>query len=363
MSRRNGLSNDGFGRREFLRLGAAAPALTAAAKSPGPAASSCIVLMMVGGPSQLDTFDMKPDAPREIRGPYRPIKTNVPGIEISEIFPRTARHADKFSLIRSMHHSGPAVHDAGHHLMQTGRPFAYDIEHPSYGCVASHLQGAKHVMLPGPIGATGGNMPHGDGPGFLGAGLAPAVMDCETVNAPSRYGNTAFGRSCYQALGLVESGVRFVTVNMFSTVFDELTWDMHGAKPFTPMAAYRDHVGPMFDMAYSSLLDDLASHGLLATTMVVAMGEFGRTPRINPAGGRDHWTQCYTVLAGGGPLRGGTVIGSSDAHAAEPKDRPVTPAELAATIYRGMGIPLGTELQPGLPVVEPGVAPIGELFA
>ena len=354
------LRTDGFRRREFLRLGAV-PALSAAGKA--PAETSCILLMLVGGPSQLDTFDMKPDAPSDIRGPFRPIKTNVPGIEISEIFPRTARHADKFSLIRSMYHTGSAVHDAGHHFMQTGREFAYDVEYPSFGCVLSHARGAKTAMLPGPIGATGGNMPHGDGPGFLGESCAPAMMGCEDIQAPARYGRNRFGRSCYEALRLVESGTRFVTVNMFETVFDSLTWDIHGAKPFTPISAYRDHVGPMFDMAYSSLLEDLAARGLLASTMVVAMGEFGRTPRINAAGGRDHWTQCYTVLAGGGGLRGGLVIGSSDAMGAEPKDRPVHPGELAATIYKGLGIGLGTELKPGLAVVEPGVQPIAELFA
>lgn len=355
------LDGSGLGRREFLRLGAV-PALGGLSPST-KTDTACILLMLVGGPSQLDTFDMKPDAPSDIRGPFRPIKTNVPGIEISEIFPRTSRHADKFSLIRSMHHTGPAVHDAGHHVMQTGRLFSWDEEHPSMGCVTSMVQGGEHVVLPGPIGATGGNMPHGDGPAFLGAQFAPRMMACDATPAPAKYGNTEFGRSCYQALRLVESGTRFVTVNMFSTVFDELTWDMHGARPFTPMAAYREVVGPMFDMAYSSLLEDLAGSGRLASTMVVAMGEFGRTPRINPAGGRDHWTQCYTVLAGGGPLQGGRVIGASDAIGAEPKDRPVQPGELAATIYKGLGISLGTELRPGLAVVEPGMEPIGELFA
>ena len=345
-------------RQEFLRLGAL-PLLGGVGAAQGDTA--CILLMMVGGPSQLDTFDMKPDAPSDVRGPFRPIRTNVPGISISEIFPRTARQADKFSLIRSMYHSGSAVHDAGHHLMQTGRAFSYDVEHPSLGCVASRFHGVRNVMLPGPIGATGGNMPRGDGPGFLGERFAPLVLGCD--EAPARYGENRFGRSCYRALREVESGGRFVTVNMFETVFDELTWDIHGAKPFTPISAYRDVVGPMFDMAYSSLLEDLAVRGLLASTMVIAMGEFGRTPRINASGGRDHWTQCYTVLAGGGPLKGGTVIGSSDAIGGEPRDRPVHPGELAATIYKGLGIPLGTQLRPGLAVVEPGAQPIAELFA
>ena len=352
---------DGFDRRAFLRLGASVPALGGV--NLHKTDTACIVLMMVGGPSQLDTFDMKPGAPSEIRGPFRPIKTNVPGIEISEIFPLTARHADKFSLIRSMHHDGAAVHDAGHHVMQTGRLFEYDVEHPSFGCVAAKFRGGENIVLPGPIGATGGNMPHGEGAGFLGDKHQPTLMACEDVIAPARYGAGQFGKSCYQALRMVEKGARFVTVNMFQTVFDELTWDIHGARPFTPMSAYRDTVGPMFDMAYSSLLEDLSQTGLLSKTMVIAMGEFGRTPRINAAGGRDHWTQCYTVLAGGGPLKGGTVIGASDAIGAEPKDRPVHPGELAATIYKGLGIPLHTELQPGLAVVAPNVQPIHELFA
>jgi hypothetical protein len=345
-------------RHDFLRLGALPLLGGVETKASG---TNCILLMLVGGPSQLDTFDMKPDAPSDVRGPFRPIRTNVSGMEISELFPRTARQADKFSVIRSMYHTGPAVHDAGHHFMQTGRQFSCEVEHPSFGCIASNFHGARHAMVPSPIGATGGNMPHGDGPGYLGERFAPAVMDCD--DAPGRYGQTRFGRSCWKALRLVESGVRFVTVNMFETVFDELTWDMHGAKPFTPVSAYRDVVGPMFDMAYSSLLEDLSARGLLANTMVIAMGEFGRTPRINAAGGRDHWTQCYSVLAGGGPLKGGTVIGSSDAIGAEPKNRPVHPSELAATIFKALGIPLDTELRPGLPVVEPGIQPIAELFA
>jgi uncharacterized protein (DUF1501 family) len=122
----------------------------------------------------------------------------------------------------------------------------------------------------------------------------------------------------------------------------------------------------MFDMAYSSLLEDLAQRGLLANTMVMGFGEFGRTPKVNPAGGRDHWPQCWTVLMGGGPLKGGRVIGASDEIGAAPKDRPVTPAEIAATVYRGLGISLETEL-PGaqgrpIPLVDRGVEPVHELF-
>ena len=142
-----------------------------------------------------------------------------------------------------------------------------------------------------------------------------------------KYGMNRFGQSCLLARRLIEAGVRFVTVNMFETVFDEITWDIHGSKPFSPISCYRDLVGPMFDMAYSSLLEDLPSAACLSNTMVVATGEFGRTPKINPAGGRDHWPQCWTMLMGGGPLKGGTVVGASDEIGGAPKDRPVYAGE------------------------------------
>jgi len=296
--------------------------------------------MLVGGPSQLDTFDMKPGAPSWIRGPFKPIGTNVAGIEISEIFPRAARHADKFSLIRAMHHDAAPVHDTGHQLMQTGRLFEDGVQHPHIGCVVSKLTGSPHALLPCPIGNTGGNMPHGQSAGFLGRAFDPLTPSVDLSNEPDRakYGLNRFGQSVLAARKLVEAGTRFVTVNMFDTVFDQLTWDIHGSKPFSSIDCYRDVVGPMFDMAYSSLLEDLHDRGLLSQTIVVATGEFGRTPRINAAGGRDHWPQCWTMLIGGGPLKCGEVIGSSDKFAAEPRDRAVTPAEIAATIYRGMGI-------------------------
>ena len=406
---------------------------------------NCIMLMLVGGPSQLDTWDMKPNAPVEIRGPYKPIKTNVAGIEISENFPRMARHADKYALIRSVYHTAAAVHDTGHQMMQTGRLFQGGIEYPHIGCVLAKLKGPKgdvppHVLMPHPIGNTGGNMPHGQSAGFLGKTFDPFVLNAdpsdpnfkvpdllppdylsalrvdrrrdwremidrtvskfetsqdarlldatfhqaytlmssqkareafelakEPEDVRKRYGLNRFGQSCLLARRLVEAGVRFVTVNMFETVFDEITWDIHGSKPFSPISCYRDLVGPMFDMAYSSLLSDLSERGLLSNTMVVGTGEFGRTPKINPAGGRDHWPQCWTMLMGGGPIKGGTVVGSSDEIGGAPKDRPVTPAQIAATVYRGLGIDIQQEL-PGvqgrpIPLVDRGTEPIGELFA
>jgi hypothetical protein len=445
---------DGLRRRDFLHAGSLASlglglnqlfglkALGATDGSKGDV--NCIMLMLIGGPSQLDTWDMKPNAPAEIRGPYKPIKTNVPGIEISENFPRMAKHADKYALIRSVYHTAAAVHDTGHQMMQTGRLFQGGIEYPHIGCVLAKLKGPNgdvppHVLMPHPIGNTGGNMPHGQSAGFLGKTFDPFVLNAdpsdpnfrvpdmlppdylsalrvdrrrnwremidhtvskfetsqdarlldatfhqaytlmssqkareafelakEPEDVRQRYGLNRFGQSCLLARRLIEAGVRFVTVNMFETVFDEITWDIHGSKPFSPISCYRDLVGPMFDHAFSSLLEDLQNRRLLDNTMVVAMGEFGRTPKVNPAGGRDHWPQCWTIMMGGGGIKGGQVIGASDDIGASPKDRPTSPGQVAATIYHALGVPLELEL-PGaqnrpIPLVERGMEPINELF-
>ncbi len=359
-------------RRDFLQAGTLAGALGAPAfGAPAfgvttPKAKSVIVLMLVGGPSHVDTWDMKPDAPAGYRSPFRAIRTNVPGIEISEIFPRMARQADRFKLVRSVWHGSPSFHDAGHQVMQTGRFFGGEQEHPHPGSVLAKLTGRESVVLPFPIGSTGGNMPHGQSAGYLGTAFDPRLIGTNTAGEPESvremYGRNRFGQSCLTARRLVEAGTRFVTVNMFETVFGETTWDIHGASPFSPISAYRDHVGPMFDQAYSALLEDLHQRGLLASTLVVAMGEFGRSPKINPSGGRDHWPQCSTVLLAGGGVQGGQVYGSSDRTGAEPKDNPVHASRVAATIYAALGIPAETAF-PGpdgrpIPVVEPGTLPI-----
>ena len=448
---------DGMRRRDFLHAGALGMLglgltdrfrLQAAGAIDPAKERNCIFLMLVGGPSQLDLWDMKPNAPAEIRGPYRPIKTNVSGIEISEIFPRMAKQADKYALIRSCYHTAAAVHDTGHQMMQTGRLFQGGIEHPSVGSVLAKMRGPRgeappHVLLPKPIGATGGNMPHGHGAGFLGKQYDPFILNAdpsqpnfkvpdmlppeylssirtdrrrrlrEMVDQSVReleagfkasqdarllddnfqqayslmssaemreafdltredeatkdlYGRNRFGMSCLMARRMIERGVRYVTINMFETVFNEITWDIHGSAPFSPIACYRDLVGPMFDQGYSSLLADLAQRGLLEDTLVVATGEFGRTPKINPAGGRDHWPQCWTMLMAGGGVKGGQVIGSSDEIGGAPKDRPVAPAEVAATICHSLGIAPDAELTgvQGRPirVIEHGYHPIHELF-
>jgi hypothetical protein len=443
---------DGFSRRDFLHAGAITtlgltlPALFArkAAADGKDNDVNCIMLFLVGGPSQIDSWDPKPKAPEEVRGPFKAIDTNVPGMQITEIFPKMAKHADKFSLIRSVYHTATAVHDTGHQMMQTGRLFTGGIEHPHAGCVLTYLKGQRgevpgHVLLPRPIGRTGGNLPHGQNAGYLGKQHDPFVLNADPsdknftvpdllppdyissiraerrqkmrdavegelaafeknaqakqldenfnlayrlMSSPQareafalnhesdarrdRYGRTRFGQSCLLARRLIERGVRFVTVNMFETVFDEVTWDIHGSRPFTDITEMAKLVAPNFDQAYSALLEDLKERGLLATTIVTAMGEFGRTPKINPAGGRDHHPGVWTIVMGGGPIKGGRVIGESDELGYAPKSQPITPAHVAATLFKGLGLDPHHEL-PGpqnrpLPLADFNVQPIKELF-
>jgi uncharacterized protein (DUF1501 family) len=145
---------------------------------------------------------------------------------------------------------------------------------------------------------------------------------------------------CQKAVRLVEAGTRVVTINMFPELYDRTTWDCHanGADLHTTLGDYRDYVGPMFDCAFSALLDDLSDRGLLQRTLVVCAGEFGRSPKLNPRGGRDHWTGVWSALFAGGGVRGGQVIGSSDAHAALPRDLPIAANQIAATMLYGLGI-------------------------
>jgi hypothetical protein len=443
---------DRISRRDFLHAGALTTlGLTLpgflAQKAAGAVQDNdvnAIMLFLVGGPSQIDTWDPKPKAPDEIRGPFKAIDTKVPGIQISEIFPKMAKHADKYSLIRSCYHTATAVHDTGHQMMQTGRLFTGGVEHPHEGCVLGYLKGGRgempaHVLIPKPIGRTGGNLPHGQSAGYLGKQYDPFVLnadpndknftvpdllppdyissiragrrqrmrdavegemaafekqaqakqmddnfnlayrlmsspeareafalDKEPVSVRDRYGRTRFGQSCLLARRLIERGVRFVTVNMFETVFDEITWDIHGSRPFTDITEMARLVAPNFDQAYSALLEDLSNRGMLKTTIVTALGEFGRTPKINPAGGRDHHPGVWTMLIGGGPIQGGRVVGESDELGYFPKSRPVSPGEVAATIYQGLGLDPHREL-PGpqsrpMPLADYSLKAIKELF-
>src|SRR5262249_25894030 len=169
---------------------------------------------------------------------------------------------------------------------------------------------------------------------------------CERTELRDSYGQNTFGQSCLLARRLVEHGVRLVTVNMFDTVFNEITWDCHadGGALASNLNDYKETLCPMFDRAYTALLEDLKQRGMLDNTLVVAMGEFGRTPQLNNRGGRDHWPGVWSILFAGGKTKGGIVAGASDKHGAEPFDRPVTPQMVAASVYRGMGIDLNTSL-------------------
>src|SRR5207302_8377390 len=166
----------------------------------------------------------------------------------------------------------------------------------------------------------------------------------ESPATRERYGMNRFGQCCLLARRLVEAGVRFVTINTFITVFDEISWDIHGSKPFTSIEGMRDIVAPMYDQGYSALLEDLVQRGLLDKTMVACVSEFGRTPKINPAGGRDHWPQCWTISFAGGGVKGGRVVGKSDEIGAYPVERPVKPSEVVATIFHSLGLDLETHL-------------------
>jgi uncharacterized protein (DUF1501 family) len=444
---------DGITRRDFLQVGtlgalgltmskfAALQAL--GATQSGDSEKACILIFNLGAPSQLDTWDMKPDAPREIRGPFSPINTTA-DFQVSELFPLHAKIANRFSLVRSCYHTAAAVHDTGHQMMQTGRLFTGGVNTPHAGCALEFLRGRKnelpaHVILPEPMGPTGGNLPHGQDAGFLGKSydpfalmadpskpnftvpdlLPPAeigearlqrrkelretiegtirnfeaspqaqLMDAnfaaayrlmtsekareafdlskESPKVRERYGMTRFGQCCLLARRLVERGVRFVTLNTFITVFNEITWDIHGSKPFTSIAGMKDIVAPMYDQGYSALIEDLVERGMLDTTMVACLAEFGRTPKVNPAGGRDHWPQCWTVSFAGGGVKGGRVVGKSDDIGAYPAERPIAPKEIVATIFKGLGLDLETHL-PGpqgrpFPLVDVGTKAITELF-
>ena len=445
---------NGVTRRDFLQagtlgaIGLSLPHYLSAkeqgAVKPGFDDHSAIMIFNLGAPSHLDTFDMKPDAPVEIRGPFKPIQTVAPEIQISEILPRHAEVADKFSLVRSCYHTAAAVHDAGWQMMQTGRFFTGGIHSPHAGAVTSYLLGRRtdlpaHVLLPEPMGRGGGNLPNGQSGGFLGKAqdpfalmadpsqpnfqvpdlLPPAeigtarlerrrrlrqIVDStidhfessdnarllnsnfhdayrlmtsrqareafdlskEPKKQRERYGMNRFGQCCLLARRLIEAGVRFVTINTFLTVFDEITWDIHGSKPFTSIEGMKNIVAPMYDQAYSALLEDLSARGMLEKTLVCNVAEFGRTPRVNPAGGRDHWPQCYTVGFAGGGVQGGRVVGRSDPIGAVPAERPTDPAEVVATIFHSLGFDLETDL-PGpsgrpFPLVDIGKHEIRELF-
>ena len=428
---------DGLSRREFLRVGGLAlaelslPALlqsqAQASQGKRSRAKACIQLFMWGGPSQLETFDLKPNAPEGVRSLFRPTATNVPGIQICEHLPRMARMADCYAILRSVTHTGVNHGTSAYHML-TGHIHATPgtlrhpspSDHPSVGCAADRFGRQpsglpSHVSLPSVLhDGDGGEVP-GQGPGFLGQRYAPflvngdptqrdfsidglrlqpevdssrigrrisllAALDSESerlahqpavgevsdhqsrafrlLQSPTtqrafqlaaepdrvrgRYGWHHFGQSCLLARRLVEAGVPLVTVYWNAPDIDDLQhWDTHKDSA----NRLKNHLLPPFDLAMTALLEDLKERGLLDSTLVVWMGEFGRTPKINKAGGRDHWGFCQSVLMAGGGVRGGQVYGSSDASAAYAAESPVSPDDLAATVFDCLGVALDQQMQ------------------
>ncbi len=432
--RRNGLL-----RRDVLKLGALGLSLgdwlrlraaDAHTDAGGPKARACILIWLDGGPSHLETFDLKPGAPKEVRGPFRPIPTSVAGLEISELLPRTAKVADKLAIIRSMT-SPLGEHNFGSHYMLSGYKPTPTLVYPSLGSVVAHTRTERSVLPPYitvgdlPNGMAGaGYLPSSSGPFVVGGDpakkgfkvrdldfypeldetrlgrrrdyllqldrfsravetatdhpadpvfeqayrlttspRAKAAFDVreESTATRQRYGGRTIGQSCLIARRLVERGVPFVTVT-------DRGWDTHTDLVTRLKEGYTGgSVGkvPMLDLALSSLIGDLDERGLLDETLVLAMGEFGRTPKLNTAGGRDHWPRVFSVALAGGGVPGGQVIGRSDAVGESPADRPVTPADLARSIFALLGIDGEREFQTtdGRPVtVNKGGEPIPELI-
>src|SRR5579884_95851 len=401
-----------FHRRDFLRIGVLsflglslskyyALADETAKKQPGGkttgTADSAILIWMAGGPSHLDTWDPKPDAPLEIRGNFKPIETNVPGIRISEHMPQIAKQMDKLCIVCSMT-SPAAAHEIGTHYMLTGFLPLPGFEVPSYGAVASKLLGPRSALPPyiaiqqpdpsmgaGFLGASlspfcpGGNpaAPHfqvrdlDPAPGMTverldrrralraavdsafrqhekGSDTARAVdsfynraytllssaeareafdLSKEKDSLRDAYGRDNFGQGLLLSRRLIEAGVRFVTATVGG-------WDNH----FNIFPSLAGGLLPSFDRSLAAFIADMSQRGLLERTLVIAIGEFGRTPIINQNGGRDHYPRVFSYLLAGGGIKGGTVVGSSDARGMEPASDPVRPEDLAATIYHCLGI-------------------------
>ncbi|QDU98204.1 DUF1501 domain-containing protein [Lignipirellula cremea] len=445
----------GVNRRSFLQAGAAAlgglslPGMMQleahGAVDPSKAKiKNCIVLFLVGSPGHLDTWDMKPDAPEDVRGKFKPIATRTPGIEICEHFPLMSQITDKLAFIRSLHHKTGASHENGQRWMMSGHDFNEANPQPHMGSVVSRVFGQQgnlpaSIILPVKIGNTGTSTPHGQSAGQLGSAhepfflgsdparsdfqvsdLAPpaghseqrlsarrnllqqidalqrrseskSTLDHETAygrafnlltspktkkafdlsEEPDKlrdsYGRNTFGQSCLMSRRLIEHGARFVTVNHFDTVFNISCWDMHanGGNLNNTYHDYENLLCPQFDLAFTTLIKDLEDRGLLEETVVAVLSEFGRTPKINARGGRDHYPSAWTNFFAGGSIQGGQVIGSTDKIGAAPHDRPVTPPEVIASIYHGMGIDLETTMMPGpggRPVRFIEAEPIRELF-
>jgi hypothetical protein len=421
-------------RRAFLTASAAAPlAAGVAGARPDGRAKSVIVLWLWGAPSHLDTFDPKPNAPVEIRGPFDTIPTRTPGIRFTELFPKTAARSDRFALVRSN------VNFDGDHLKAgsiglTGMLEGKDAEVPNFGSIVARHRGNSDLPsflaigqgnprdVVGPMkGYGGGSWGRNYDPFLVSCadtgetdvpalrlldGLSPAALDDrrrllgnldrlgrdadaapdkwdaarrrayallttpearaaldlsrERESVRAAYGQSSFGQSCLLARRLAEAGVPYVQVN-WSQYVEAMTpncdfgWDTH----IFNFDLLPDRHGPVFDRAYAALLDDLRDRGMLDRTLVLAMGEFGRTPRINGQASRDHWPQCYFSLWAGCGVRGGTVVGDSDRIGSAPLTEPVTPGMVGATVLELAGV--DSQARAELRVL-PGARAIHELF-
>jgi hypothetical protein len=427
-------------RRNLLKIGAlsllgpgtlaAAPSTTRRAR-----AKSVIFLHQYGGPSHVDTFDMKPNTPAEIRGEYRPIQSSAPGILVCDRLPRTARVMDKVTLIRSVRHEMKNHNSAGYYSLTGFAPPTDDQRlrdsrelFPAYGSVVDRFapgNSGTPTFVSYPYVISDGSITPGQHASFLGqthdpfflsqdpndadfrmpelslpANLSPRrlenrreVMNLidrstelleisgrargidahyeralnlltsrsfrgafdlsqEPAKTRDRYGRTTYGQGCLLARRLVEAGVKFVTVYFAASIggqsFVQGGWDTHGFNNNPMYPVLNNYLLPITDQTLPTLLEDLDWRGLLDDTLVIWMGEFGRSPRINNIAGRDHWPQCYTVLLAGGGVRRGFVYGSSDRIGAYPSANAVRPEDLAATVYHLLGIDPHAEMRDAL---------------
>jgi hypothetical protein len=434
---------DGLTRREWLRVGGLSamglslPALLAGRSVAAPVASgsfgkakSCIVLFLLGGPPQHETWDPKPDAPPEVRGEFKPTATNVPGIRVGELMPQTARLMDKIAALRAVSTDDNAHSSSGYWMLtgvphqpsnsENAKPSAPN-DWPCVGALVQRLRAGKNglpaaITLPEHIWNTGNLTWPGQDGGLLGRSADPWLITCDPsspdfqipglalpgeVSAArlryrlslldqvnerldavdrsgavarfdnrsqqafdllragkarqafnldreppavrDRYGNNRFGQSVLLARRLVEAGVSLVQVNwtrMKEDTNDSPAWDNHQNNAFR----CKNVLMPPMDQAYSALLDDLDQRGLLGETLVVWAGEFGRTPKHNPAGGRDHWGHVFSAALAGGGVRGGQVYGASDSIGGHPRDGRVQPQDITATIFHCLGYTPHTEV-------------------
>jgi hypothetical protein len=439
---------DAAGAAAKLAAPAAAPVRRAAAR-----AKSVIFLFQWGGPSQLETFDMKPEAPEGIRGLHRPIDSNVPGLRVNERLPRMAKVMDKVCLVRSVHHTMRNHNSAAYYALTGHAPPVDDIRlkdsqelFPAYGSVVDRLAPLAAPELPTSVAfphvISDGSITPGQHASFLGRGHDPFLvrrdpnaadfalpelslpsgisyerlaarrelqqmvdrqsrlldhaatargldayydkalamlhsdrlrgafnLAAEPESVRERYGRTSYGQSCLLARRLVEAGVKFTTVYFDQSIggqsLTEGGWDTHGFNNTRMFPIIEARHLPLMDQTLPTLLTDLDERGLLDSTLVVWMGEFGRTPKINGNISRDHWPDCYTVLFAGGGTKRGFAYGASDRHGAYPAENMVRPDDIAATMYHLLGIDPATEVQGqgGRPVSITSGRPILEVMA